>query len=205
MPISRRRSTTAVNMVLATASEATSSATTALPTMRPSRTASARSTWRAASAGESTVRPGTVAAMRAATAEGERRADRGAVEPCHLAAEDDLVAARGGDEPPGVHRRWRHVAVGVIADERAQVDAEDERAHRERQGRGGVREREHHDGRHRIDAGHRAHGLELLAREQPAAGHAGEGSRPRAAHRDLAGREVATTGDEPAHLLRERA
>ena len=57
-PISRRRSTMAVNIVLATASDATSSATMAPPSITPRRNASARSSCASVSAGRHDREPG---------------------------------------------------------------------------------------------------------------------------------------------------
>ena len=56
--------------MLATASDATTRATTPLPSITPFRTASARSSWRAASPGETTDTCSTDSRMRAATASG---------------------------------------------------------------------------------------------------------------------------------------
>ena len=47
--------------------------------------------------------------------------------------------------------------------------------------------------------------MQLLRGEEPAARHPGERARSGAADGHLARREVASAGDEPTHLLRERA
>ena len=120
----------------------------------------------------------------------------------HLASEHDLVAARRGDEAAAPHAGWRAPPVAL---EGRQVDPEDERREREGEGGRGIRHREHHDRRnqrHPRDGPQRG---ELLAGEEPPARHARDRAGAGAAHRDLAGGEVAPTLDQAAELLGERA
>src|SRR5438445_719696 len=84
-----------MNMVLVTASEATRSATSPLPTMRAFRKATARSSWTIASRGETTERPGSRSRMRAATASGS----------WPLAQKTAAAVAIGSRLEPGTSRR----------------------------------------------------------------------------------------------------